>query len=262
MLTPEQIKAREGKLTASRVGALMSGSEKDVLDLWREMIGDPEYAPVDLSNIWPVALGSYTEGLNLDWYERKLHREVTRRGEVVVHPEFPWAACTLDGWDSEEKVAIECKHVGGHETLHAVLARYAAQFHWTMAVTETTHLFASIIEGANEPLRERITYNHGYGEELWRRAEHFMQCVETMSPPNGMGAIESPVDPVVTYDMAKNNRWCDQAITWKENIAASKKIKTAEAELKSMVPADAVRVHGAGVEIKRDRAGRLSLRAA
>lgn len=96
MLTPEQLKARDGKLTASRVGVLMSGDEAKILSLWREMLGLQE--PEDLSGVWAVRRGEATEQLNLDWFERKTGKKVTRRGEVVVHPEHDWAACTLDGW--------------------------------------------------------------------------------------------------------------------------------------------------------------------
>lgn len=262
MLTAEQLKAREGKLTASRVGVLLTGSDKELHDLWLELIGDPTYQATDLSNVWPVALGSHTESLNLDWYERRKHREVTRRGEVVLHPVFPWAAATLDGWDAEDKCPVETKHVGGREPLETVLARYSPQFHWQMAVTETRFLYASIIEGANEPLVERVTYNHGYGEELWRRAEQFMECVTTLTPPTALDVIQAPVAAVVTYNMTGNNKFADLAATWLGTKDAVPKAKSSEAELKSMVPADAQKVHGYGVNISRDRAGRLSLRAA
>lgn len=262
MLTPEQIKAREGKLTASRIGVLMNGTDSDVHDLWRELIGDPEYSATDLSNVWAVALGSFTEQLNLDWYERKRRVDVTRRGEVVLHPEYEWAAATLDGWDSNDGVPIECKHVGGREALETILARYCAQFHWQMYVTGTRYLYASIIEGANEPIVERVTYNHGYGEELVRRAEGFMAHVVNMTPPVNAPHLSAPVQAVVTYDMTGNNEFGHSAGVWKETRESAKAAKVAEAHLKALVPADAARVHGFGVEIKRDRAGRLSLREA
>jgi YqaJ-like viral recombinase domain len=96
MLSSEQIEARKGKLTASRIACLMTGDAVAIDRLYREMIGEEQ--PEDLSGIWPVQLGTATEQLNLDWYERKNRTPVTRRGEVVVHPEYSWAACTLDGW--------------------------------------------------------------------------------------------------------------------------------------------------------------------
>jgi hypothetical protein len=96
MLSPAQIEARKGKLTASRVACLMTGDATEIMRLYLEMIG--EERPENLSDVWPVQLGSATEQLNLDWFERKNRMPVTRRGEVVVHPDYPWAACTLDGW--------------------------------------------------------------------------------------------------------------------------------------------------------------------
>ena len=39
MLTAEQIKARSGKLTASRVSVLMKGDAKGIHNLWLEMTG-------------------------------------------------------------------------------------------------------------------------------------------------------------------------------------------------------------------------------
>lgn len=100
-LTAAQLTAREGKLTASRVACLMTGDEAKILDLWREMVGDPAHVPEDLNGVWAVRLGELTEPLNLEWYERRTGKPVTRRGEVVVHPIVTWAACTLDGWVEE-----------------------------------------------------------------------------------------------------------------------------------------------------------------
>jgi predicted phage-related endonuclease len=96
MLTKEQIDKRRGRMTASRVSALMTGDKEKIMRLYREMIG--EEVEEDLSNVWPVQLGSATEQLNLDWFQKKNGLLVTRRGEVVVHPQHDWAAATLDGW--------------------------------------------------------------------------------------------------------------------------------------------------------------------
>ena len=140
-LTAEQLRAREGKLTASRVKVLMDGDDQALYDLWRELMGDPSYEQPDLSGVWAVQLGSLTEELNLNWYEYRTGREVIRRGEVVASQERPWAACTLDGWTEEpgnpaggdrRETVIECKHVGGFEPLEKVVARYQPQVQWQM----------------------------------------------------------------------------------------------------------------------------------
>lgn len=258
MLSPAQISAREGRLTASRVACLMTGDEKEVLNLWREMVGDPDWKPEDLSDNWPVQLGSTTEGLNLDWYERK-YGAVTRRGEVVIG-EPDWMAATLDGWSSG--FPIECKHVGGFEKFDTIIERYQPQMQWQMLVTRARECALSVIMGASEPRIEMVPFNGDYAAELERRALQFMQCVWNLTPPSPLPPVAAP-EPVVklkTYDMHGDNLWGSEAAIWLENRSAMKLCQFAEKELKSMVPVDAARAHGHGVEIKRDRAGRLSIR--
>ncbi len=258
MLTPEQLAARENKLTASRVAALMTGNEDDIMGLWREMVGDPSFVPVDLSGVWPVRLGECTESLNLAWFERK-HGALELMGAVVVHKNT-WAAATLDGWSVALNAPVECKHVGGREPLETIIERYMPQMHWQMIVTGATRCALSVIMGANEPVVEIIEKDEAYAAELMRRAEAFMQCVWELRPPFAEKPVTPPVKAEIVYDMQSSNSWADNAATWLATRQAKEDCVAAEKELKAMVPADAVRCHSHGVEIKRNRAGSLSLR--
>lgn len=96
MLTAAQLEARRGKLTASMIRPLMTGDAEGIMRLWRIMTG--QEAEEDKSHVWAIRLGEVTEQLQLDWFEEKNRVPVERRGEVMTHPEYPWAACTLDGW--------------------------------------------------------------------------------------------------------------------------------------------------------------------
>lgn len=258
MLSPAQIAQREGKLTGSRVAPLMDGNETALMNLWREMVGDPDFVPEDLSGVWPVQLGSCTEGLNLDWAERTLGT-LSRRGEVVTHANG-WAAATLDAWIDARRCPIECKHVGGRESLETIYARYCAQRHWQMIVTGATECAMSVIMGANEPVIEFLPFDADYGRELWLRAEAFMLCVKTLTPPVAIAPVAAPVKPEKTYDMVGNNQWATEALNWTTTRQARKDNEAAEKVLKGLVPPDAMRCFGYQIEIKRDRAGRLSLK--
>lgn len=259
-LTEEQLRQRDGRLTASRVACLMSGDEAKILNLWREMVGDPEFVEEDLSDVWAVALGSVTEALNLDWYERRSGRPVTRRGEVVISPDANWAAATLDGWDDTVPAPIECKHVGGYERREVVIARYQPQMHWQMIVTGTHRVMLSLIEGTKEPVVEPIDWDAEYGAELWRRAEDFMRHVESLTPPVAIPAVAAPIIAVKELAMDGNNLWVDSAYNWLTHGKNARLFVAAEKELKSMVPADCKRAYGAGIQVLRDRAGRLSVK--
>lgn len=182
-LTQAQLDARDGKLTGSVVGCLMTGNRDKQMSLWRELIGDPTYKRDDLRAVWAVQLGSTTETLNLDWYERKTHHEVIRRGEVVVWPGVDWAAATLDGYDAVLDIPVEAKHVGGWEPRATIVERYRPQCMWQMMVLKATNCAMSIVEGARAPVIENVVYDAGYADILYQRAETFMKCVWAMTPP-------------------------------------------------------------------------------
>lgn len=260
MLTKTQLDQRAGKLTASRVAALMTGDPEKVMRLYREMIG--EQPEEDLSDVWPVQLGSATEALNLEWYARKSMAgfSVSRRGEVVTHPIYHWAACTLDGWDEVLMCPVECKHVGGREPLEVVIDRYQPQMHWQMECTGAKQCALSVIMGANEPVVEYIDYDWQYAAEMIRRGAQFIGFVQRREPPVVLAAAPPPAGTLKEYDMTGKNEWAAYAAQWLETSTNARLNKEAEKVLKNLVPADAKKCAGHRVQITRDRANRLSLR--
>ncbi len=260
MLSPSQLVARDGKLTASRVACLMTGDAEKIMNLWLELVGDPSYVEEDLSGVWAVQLGSYTEPFNLDWYERRTGQPLSRRGEVVVHPNYDWAACTLDAWDDQLSAPVECKHVGGFEPRERILERYAPQAHWQMICTGATQCVFSIIEGAREPVIEIVELDRDYASELLQRAQAFMECVYSMTPPVALPAVAPPVKAEKTYEMQGNNEWASNAVTWIKTRQDAKDFAACEKALKAIVPADAVQCFGYGIKISRNKAGSLSIR--
>ena len=262
MLTPEQINLRLGKMTASRLTVLVNGDETEVLNLWREMVGDPRYMAPDLSRVWPVQRGSATEGVNLRFYGYNTGHTLARHGEVVTDPDYDWACCTLDAWDTELNIAVESKDVGGNEERAKVIDRYQPQLHWIMRCTNTVQIALSIIEAGREPVIEIIDYDDLYGSELLLIAKQFMQDhVWTLSPPSDPNPpLAAPVIPERVVDMSALNSWCVEAITWTNTRVAAKDNAAAAKALKELVPPDARRAFGAGIEITRSRNNALTIK--
>lgn len=259
MLSAAQLKAREGKLTASRVACLMTGDAPKIMALYREMLGEDE--PENLDHVWPVRLGSTTEQLNLDWFEMK-NGPLTRRGEVVVHRKHEWAAATLDGWSDDIGCPVETKHVGGREPLEVIIERYQPQMQWQMEVTGASLCALSVIMGANEPVVEFIERDVAYAAEMVKRCQQFMSCVRQRIEPVALEPVAPPADATKIIDMTGNNTWASSALEWLSTRHAADLCKDAEKILKGSVPVDAKKALGHGVQITRDRAGRLSLREA
>jgi hypothetical protein len=259
VLTAEQEAKRKGKLTASRIAVLMNGDADGIMRLYRELAeGAPEE---DLRSNWPVQLGFATEQLQLDWYERKNGVLLQRRGEMIAHLDYSWAAATLDGFDPVLVCPVECKHVGGREPMETLIDRYQPQMQWQMECTSTKLCAFSVIMGANEPIVEYIDRDVAYAAEELARGERFMMCVDLKMPPIKERPMPAPApDPTKIIDMTGNNRWADYAQDWLATHGAAETCKEAEKALKALVPPDAKKVFGYGARITRDRAGRLSLR--
>jgi putative phage-type endonuclease len=235
----------------------MRGDAAEILQLWKEMTGQAE--PENLDHIWAVRLGEATEQLNLEWFESK-NGQVTRRGEVVVHPDYNWAACTLDGWFADLKCVVEAKCVGGREPMEIIIERYQPQMQHQMWVTDSRLCALSVIVGGNEPVVDFIDRDDDYVAEIAKRGLQFMQHVWSKTPPVVLPPVPPPVDASKIIDMTGNNQWAENAFNWFATRKAAEQCKDAEKVLKSMVPADAKKAFGHDVRITRDRAGRLSLR--
>ncbi len=259
-LTVAQMAAREGRLTASRVGLLMSGSDAAILNLWREMVGDPAWQPDDLSDVWPVQLGSWTEPLHLDWLTRS--RPLSRRGEVVEMPLHPHFACTLDAWADDLPGPVECKHVGNWSKLPDIVARYAAQVTWQMLCTQSRQALLSVIIGANEPEVVVVSLDVDYADELLTRAHTFWRAVETLQPPVSLPAIAAPipVEKLRTVDMAGSNSWAVTAADWLKHRPAAKAFTAAEKDIKAAIEPDVGTAYGHGIRVTRAKNGALTIK--
>ena len=222
MLSPEQIEKRKGKLTASRIAALMNGNAEEIMQLYLEFIG--ESLPENLDDNWPVQLGSATEQLNLDWFEKKQKVVILGRGQVIFHPQIPWAACTIDGWVEAAGIPkgypVEAKHVGGREPLEIIIERYQPQMQWQMEVTGASQCALSVIMGANEPVVEFIDRDDDYIAEMIKRGKRFMVCVAARLPPVTLPPVAAPVphDKMREVDMSGDETWCRNAQIWDQCI--------------------------------------------
>jgi predicted phage-related endonuclease len=99
-LTPEQIARRRTSIGGSDANTLMSGDKERILKLWLEKRGEIE--PEDLSDNLMVAMGSFTEPLNVSWFEKISGKKVNLRGEERSSFDEPFMSCTLDGMVDDE----------------------------------------------------------------------------------------------------------------------------------------------------------------
>jgi predicted phage-related endonuclease len=95
MLTEEQHAFRRLGIGGSDANTIMGGDPEKILRLWKEKRGEIE--PEDLSNVLPVVMGSWTEMLNIIWFEKQTGKTVYNNGDQRISAEYPFMRCTLDG---------------------------------------------------------------------------------------------------------------------------------------------------------------------
>jgi len=272
-LTKEQRAARAEKITASFLTHLMEGDGDAIHDKWLECIGDPSWKPRDRDSAenWAMALGAHIEPLALDWHERRTRHELSRRGEVVVHPARPFFCCTLDAWRADDRTCLDCKWIDGHNRLDDWVVHYIPQLIGQRGCTGADRAALLVVHGGAAPQEIEARIDPEYEALVWQRVDQFWQCVETLTPPVAVVPMPRIVPPeqwrTVNLDDADErarHNWaaamCDHLGAWRETRAAAERNDAARAGVKSLLPEDVGKLHFAGVQVRRNRAGAVSLK--
>src|SRR6187397_562263 len=98
---------RRSFIGGSDARIIMGDDEQALLRLWREKRGEAEAE--DLSNNLIVQLGTVTEPLNRQWFERNTGQVLTDVQRRVFHPIHRWMAATLDGMVEASGAVFEAK---------------------------------------------------------------------------------------------------------------------------------------------------------
>lgn len=260
-MSPERVAARRETLGGSDMNAILSGKDDRVLRLWREKRGEAE--PEDLSGNLAVTMGLYTEPLNAAWFEANTGLRVTRVGERVERPGlgFP-ATATLDGVVTDNAGAelgvFEAKHCGTRDADADLFARYVPQLAYNAHIAGLGRAWLSILRGNGDWLMYEYAQDGDYLASVLDAGRAFWACVRSDEPPVPLPPPPPPKPVGVReYDMAGSNSWAVHVGAYLDTMLAADRHEVAKRELKALVPDDASMCFGAGLSIKRTKAGAL-----
>ena len=243
---------RRKYIGGSDANIIINGSDADRYKLWQVKTGQAE--PDDLSDVFPVQLGSFTEPFNLAWFQRKTgFALVDNPGRFVAANGF--MACQPDGMLSD--ALVECKHTAERFSLEDSVRKYQPQLHHGMICTGKSRAFLSVIRGNSYDYQE-VEFDPAYADMLIAAEREFWDCVTLGMPPGPGAPIEAPA-PTRVIDMTGNYEWFDAAAEWFATSEASKKFDRAANTLRSLVPADVKAASGHGIALKRDKRGALRI---
>jgi predicted phage-related endonuclease len=238
---------------------IMGTDESALLRLWQEKRG--EVGPEDLSGNLIVQLGTVTEHLNRQWYERNTGQTVTDVQRRVVHPVKRWMAATLDGIVEATGAVFEAKFMLPWSfSEEAAAEKHMAQLQHNMWVTASRIAVLSIITGGGKWVEITIPADPLYQHLLLTAEKKFWRCVETGEAPHLFG-VETPrprIEAVRIVDMTSSNSWAQFAGVFCLTRGAFLNHEAAKVELKKLMPEDAKEAIGHGVRAKRSKSGAIS----
>jgi hypothetical protein len=258
-LSAEDRKLRLCGLGGSDANVLMSGDPERILRLWQ--LKRQEVPEEDLSDRLQVALGSWTEPFNRQWYEKLTGQVVIDAGRSITCKRHPWRRCLLDGIVEESNAVFEAKHTGAFVKSEEVLERYMPQLQHNMAVAECETAVLSVIFGNHKYEIFEVAADWLYQLELLEAEAEFWDCVQSgtvpVAPP-----VPLPPKPIGIREVCLqgNNSWASAAVDWLEHREAAKRHAAACGTIKGLVEPDVARAFGHGIEAKRSKSGALSIR--
>ena len=258
-LTAEEVANRQGGIGGSDANIILSGDSGRVVQLWREKRGQQE-AP-DLSSSLPAMLGCWTEAFNRSWFEKTTGRRVDALNLTLVCDSNEWRRCTLDGYISRENAIWEAKHTNAFTSGDQVLERYMPQLQHNMAVARVDRAVLSVIFGNHKFEIFEVASDWIYQIELLQAEIDFWDCVQTGREP--VPAMPpAPPRPVGVREVCLqgNNSWAAAAADWLANRDAARLHAAATSQIKELVEPDVARAFGHGIEVKRSKAGALSIK--
>jgi predicted phage-related endonuclease len=250
---------RNAFIGGSDARVIMGDDEAGLVRLWREKRGEVE--PEDLSDNLIVQLGTVTEELNRQWYERNTGHAVGSVHRRLIHSVHKWMAATLDGLVEPGGAVFEAKFMlPWNFTEESAAEKHMAQLQHNMWVTASRTAVLSIITGGGKWVEMTIPADPLYQHLLLTAERKFWRCVETGEPPHLFG-VEPPrprVEAIRTVDMNGSNAWAEFADLYRLTRPAALDHDRAKRELKALVPEDAREASGHGLRAKRSKSGAIS----
>ena len=259
-LSTSALAGRNLGIGGSDANVILSGEPDRLLRLWQEKRGDCQAE--DLSGRLSVALGSWTEAFNRQWFERLTGLRVVAAGKVVTSKTHPWRRCTLDGLVDQTGAVFEAKHTNGFVKAEEVLERYMPQLQHNMAVARADRAVLSVIFGNAKYEMFEIAADWLYQLDLFKAERAFWDAVMNGDPPIALPAPPAP-RPIATRELCfeGNNAWASAAADWLEHNRAAKIHASASRSLKELIEDDVARAFGHGIEAKRSKSGAISIRS-
>ena len=251
---------KEDYIRGSDMVTLMSGKWNE---LWK--INTGKIGRVDLSHEFHVLLGVETENFNLMWSQRAFDYEWSAQKKFqMMYGSIPFQG-TVDGYDKDKHMIIECKHTHGMNTMENMINFYMPQIQFYLYISKAKQCLLSVILG-NKYDGVIIDSSQQYQAEMLNMIKIFWDYVVHNEEPedkyiNTPTSITDaiPINGKIKRDVSKSNSFTEATNAYMMFEATAKKFEKAKKMLKEEIKPDEAEIYNDVLSVKRDKRGSVRI---
>ena len=251
---------KEDYIRGSDMVTLMSGKWNE---LWKIKTG--KIGRVDLSHEFHVLLGVETENFNLMWSQRAFDYEWSAQKKFEMsYGSIPFQG-TVDGYDKDKHMIIECKHTHGMNTMENMINFYMPQVQFYLYISKAKQCLLSVILG-NKYDGVIIDASEQYQKQMLTQIKIFWDYVVNNEEPQDMHIATSksitdsiPINGKTKRDVSKSNSFTEATNAYMMFEETAKKFESAKKLLKEEIKPDEAEIYNDVLSVKRDKRGSVRI---
>ena len=266
--TMEAIMAVELRLSAHEENYIRGSDMVSIMTgKWNELykIKTGKIGRVDLSHEFHVLLGVETENFNLLWSQRAFDYEWSAQKKFEMsYGSIPFQG-TVDGFDKDKNMIIECKHTHGMNTMENMINFYMPQIQFYLYISKAKQCLLSVILG-NKYDAVIIDSSKQYQDDMLDKIKAFWDYVVHKQEPEDVylrtsQAIKDAIkiDGKTKRDVSKSNSFTEATNAYMMFEETAKKFESAKKLLKEEIKPDEAEIYNDVLSVKRDKRGSVRI---
>ena len=253
---------REDFIRGSDMVSLMQGKWNELYKIKMGHIGRK-----DLSHLFNVNLGTFTEDFNLQWAEERYEYNFVNKFNVSQTKMYGSIKLqgSPDGMDTDKKVIIECKHTHSRNDMDTVTDFYMPQIQFYLYVTGYKQCLLSVIFG-NTYDAVVVDASNEYQTLMLDRIKMFWDCVVHGNEPDDVATVidklmtnKIPINGKTKRDVSKSNSFTSNTDAYIHYETANKLFEEAKKGLKAEIGDDEAEIYNDLICVKRDKRGSIRI---
>ena len=250
---------RQGFIGGSDLYNIMQGNWHD---LWLIKTGRKQ--PEDLSHIFRVQLGAFTEQFNIDWFCQDTGHTIEQTQvevqRVISGIPFKGTIDAIAHSDEGKQTILECKHTSSMKSLNDMLDAYMPQIQLYMTLSHIDKAYLSVIFG-NDIGYCSVDYSESWFKPVIKRCQEFWKCVTTDTEPSHdidtwkIDWSSVAINNLKARDASSDNHFVAMAHEYISTVDSAKANESAKKELRSLIRDDEREVFCDLLAVRRDKRG-------